>query len=230
MRDSYIRFFSEGYISKEQFFEFGLKETIYSPYEKAEKEWELLKQRVHTNKAVFIRGFGRDANGTHLFQEFYKKLVGNENVKKDPTNNAEPTKIVRDLTGYSKAKNNKFEPIRNYQVSHIFGRTKNIYAFTAPWNIVYMPKMLDPFTGHEAKGDMIDEYTILFQKQGYKQFGKLIDDFNDIITKSSFKENLNNCLQDMDNDSSFEKKDIDKLIKAVHDEFKPIEIQAYQTH
>jgi hypothetical protein len=38
MRDSYIRFFSEGYISKEQCFEFGLKETIYAPYEKVEQE------------------------------------------------------------------------------------------------------------------------------------------------------------------------------------------------
>ncbi|MFT4807950.1 MAG: hypothetical protein ACI9LX_001273, partial [Paraglaciecola sp.] len=37
MRDSYIKFFSEGHISKEQFFEFGLKETIYAPYEKAER-------------------------------------------------------------------------------------------------------------------------------------------------------------------------------------------------
>lgn len=47
----------------------------------------------------------------------------------------------------------------------MFGRTKNIYAFTAPWNIVYMPKILDPFTGHEAKGEMVDEYRMLFQKQ-----------------------------------------------------------------
>jgi len=147
MRDSYIRFFSKGYISKEQFFEFGLKETIYAPYEKAESEWNRLKQRIENNQEVFIRGFGRDANGTHLFQELYARLVGNHNVKKDPTNNAEPTKIIRELTGYSKTKYSKYELIRNYQISHIFGRTKNIYAFTAPWNIVYMPKMLDPFTG-----------------------------------------------------------------------------------
>jgi len=34
MRDSYMKFFSEGYISKEQFFEFGLKETIYVDFNK----------------------------------------------------------------------------------------------------------------------------------------------------------------------------------------------------
>ncbi len=124
MRDSYIRFFSEDYISKDQFFEFGLKETIYSPYEKAESEWNQLKHRIHNNGVVFIRGFGRDANGTHLFQKLYANLLGNTNVKKDPTNNAEPTKLIRELTRYSKTKNSKYEIIRNYQISHIFGRTK----------------------------------------------------------------------------------------------------------
>jgi hypothetical protein len=226
MRDSYIRFFSEGYISKEQFFEFGLKETIYVPFDQAEREWESLKKRITNNEEVFIRGFGRDANGTHLFQELYERLVGNSNVKKDSTNNAEPTKIIRELTGYSKTKSSKHELIRNYQISHIFGRTKNVYAFTAPWNIVYMPKMLDPFTGHEAKGDMIDEYTILFQKQGYKQFGKLIDDFNEIISNPNFIDKLNYCLDELSRDDSFKTKDIEKLKTAVTNEFMPIEIQA----
>jgi len=226
MRDSYIRFFSEGYISKEQFFEFGLKETIYAPFDQAEREWESLKKRITNNEEVFIRGFGRDANGTHLFQEFYEHLVGNSNVKKDSTNNAEPTKIIRELTGYSKTKSSKHELIRNYQISHIFGRTKNVYAFTAPWNIVYMPKMLDPFTGHEAKGDMIDEYTILFQKQGYKQFGKLIDDFNEIISNPNFIDKLNYCLDELSRDDSFKTKDIEKLKTAVINEFMPIETQA----
>jgi len=224
MRDSYKIFFDEGHITKEQFFEFGLSETIYSPYEKAEIEWDILKHRIHNNKPVYIRGFGRDANGAHLFQELYKRFLNNENVKKDPTNNAEPTKIVRDLTGYSKAKNNKYEPIRNYQVSHIFGKTKNVYAFTAPWNIVYMPKMLDPFTGHEAKGDMIDEYTFLFQKQGYDKFGKLIDDFNEIVTSQLFNESLESCLKDLASDSLYDFKEIEKLKKSVKEEFSPIEI------
>lgn len=226
MRDSYIRFFSECSITKEHFFEFGLKETIYAPYDKAEQNWNQLKNRIQNNEEVFIRGFGRDANGTHLFQELYQRMLGNSKVKKDPTNNAEPAKIIKELTGYSKTKNSKYELIRNYQISHIFGRTKNLYAFTAPWNIVYMPKMLDPFTGHEAKGEMIDEYTLLFQKQGYMQFEKLIDDFNEIITDENFKNNLSYCLDSLNSDNSFEKKDIEKLKASVQNEFMPIEIQA----
>jgi len=224
MRDSYIRFFSEGYISKEQLFEFGLNETIYAPIDQAEREWESLKKHIINNEEVFIRGFGRDANGTYLFQELYGCLIGNSNVKKDPTNNAEPTKIIRELTRYSKTKSSKYKFIRNYQISHIFGRTKNVYAFTAPWNIVYMPKMLDPFTGHEAKGDMIKEYKILFQKQGYKKFAKLIDDFNEIMSNSNFIDKTNSCLDELSRDNSFKTKDFEKLKKAVKNEFMPIEI------
>jgi hypothetical protein len=87
-----------------------------------------------------------------------------------------------------------------------------------------MPKMLDPFTGHEAKGEMIDEYTSLFQKQGYNQFARLIDEFNEIITNQSFQEKLRGCLEDLSADESFDNKDIDKLKKAVYNEFMPIEI------
>ena len=225
MRDSYIRFFSEGYISKEQFFEFGLKETIYPTLDKAEKSWMILKNNIINNLPVYIRGFGRNGSNTHLFQEFYKRTLINTNVKKDPTNNTEPTKIIRDLTGYSKVSNKNFESIRNYQVSHIFGRTKNIYAFTAPWNIVYTPKILDPFTGHEAQGELIDEYTILFQKQSYMKFSRLIEDFNQIITEASFRDKLHSTLQELSMASSFELIDIEKFKKAVSDQFKPIEVQ-----
>jgi len=223
MRDSYLRFFSEGYVSKDDFFEFGLKETIYSPYNKAAQAWDQLKRRICNNEEVFIRGFGRNASGTHLYQWFYNSLLGNEHVQKDSTNNAEPTKIIRGLTGYSKTKKSRFELIRNYQVSHVFGRTKNIYAFTAPWNIVYMPKMLDPFTGHESTREMTDEYTALFQRKSYNYFAGLIDDFNAIITKPSFAQKLSDSLAAMESDNSFTQADIDKLRKSVNYEFSPIE-------
>jgi hypothetical protein len=228
MRDSYLRFFEEGYISKEQFFEFGLKEIIYSPYDKAEVEWTELKRKILNNDEVYIRGFGRDASGTYLFQDLYKQLVGNSNVIKDPTNNAEPTKVIKELTGYSKTKSSNYELIRNYQISHVFGRTKNVYAFTAPWNLVYIPKILDPFTGHEAKGELIHEFTFLFRQQTYKKFEILIDDFNEIVSNASFIDNLDNCLSSMEMSNSYSKQDIVKLRTSVKVEFMPIGINAYR--
>ena len=222
MRDSYERFFSQGYISKDQFFEFGLNETIYAPLDKSEAAWDELKHRVHNNQKVFIRGFGRNSNGTHLFQAFYADVLENNQVTVDPTNNAQPTKLIRDLTGYSKTKSSKHEPIQNYQLSHIFGRTKNVFAFTAPWNIVYMPKILDPFTGHEAKGSMIDEYKDIFQNQSFKHFEPLINDYNSLITSSKLVDSIHQYLDKIEQDKSLDEKDVRKLRASILEEITPI--------
>ena len=217
MIDSYEKFLTK-YVSKEDFFDFGLCETIYIPIDKVQHEWNSLKHRIFEDESVFIRGFGRDAAGTHLFLEFYKKVFQNNNIIKDPTNNQQPTKLLESLTGLKKNKD-----IRNYQVSHIFGRTKNIFTFTAPWNIVFMPKLLDPFTGHEAKGDMVDEYQKLFQQQSYDKFKPFIDEFNDIITDSHLVQAIENYFEEL-HDTNEDTKMVKKFEKAVREEFSPIEL------
>ena len=224
MRDSYERFLSEGYISKEQLFDFGSRETIYAPFEKAKHGWEDLKQRIKTNQPVYIRGFGRNGTGSAMFQEFYKSVLGNENVTIDPTNNYEPTKVIRDMTGYSKIKSAMYEPIRNYQISHIFGRTKNIFTFTAPWNIVYLPKIIDPFTGHEARGDLSDEYEAIFKQKSYSHFEPLIEDYNRLVSDSEFMQRVYSYLDDISHRDLYSKKNLDRLIKSVREELTPISI------
>lgn len=64
-------------------------------------------------------------------------------------------------------------------MSHVFGRTKNVYCFTAPWNIVFLPKIVDPLSGHEAKGDAASEFKSRFQKQIFEKFEAQILDFNE---------------------------------------------------
>ncbi len=215
--DSYEKFLTK-YVSKEDFFDCGLSETIYISPKKVEKEWSNLKNRISENESVFIRGFGRDAAGTHLFLDFYKKIFHTNNILKDPTNNQQPTKLIETLTGLKKNKD-----IRNYQVSHIFGRTKNIFTFTAPWNIVFMPKILDPFTGHEAKGNMVDEYQKLFQEQSYEKFKPFIDEYNDIITDVNLIQSIENYFEELHNTNE-DMKIIKKFEKAVREELSPIEL------
>jgi len=125
------------------------------------------------------------------------------------------------MTGFSKTKHSKYNRIRNYQVSHIFGRTKNVFAFTAPWNIAYTPKLLDPFTGHEANGSMVKEFTTLFQKQAHVRFEKLIDDFNEIVSGQDFLDRIASCTQEL---KGYTSEDIQKLEKAIAENFKPIEL------
>jgi hypothetical protein len=229
VRDSYERFFSEGYISKEKFFDFGIRETIYAPLDKAKEGWEELKHRIKNNGQVWMRGFGRNGKGSPLFKDFYAQALGNKNVTIDRTNNNKPGTVIRKMTGYSKRKSSnhkssKHKPIRNYQVSHIFGRTKNIYLFTAPWNIVYLPKIIDPFTGHEAKGDLIDEYQTMFQQKSYVRFEALIEDYNQIISGTDFQQRVDAYFENISNSNSHSQDDIDKLIKSVREELSPIAV------
>ena len=218
MIDSYEKFLTK-YVSKEDFFDFGLSETIYISSEKVKIEWENLKNRIYTNQEVFIRGFGRDASGTHLFLNFYKKVFNNDNVLKDPTNNAKPTKLIETLTDLKKNKD-----IRNYQVSHVFSKTKNIFTFTAPWNIVFMPKILDPFTGHEAKGTMVEEYQRLFKQQTYEKLKNFINEYNDIMSDVNLVNTIDEYFEELYNTGNRNDKIIKKFKKAVIEEFSPIEI------
>ena len=66
MRDSYINFLNRMEITKDDFFEFGLNETIYAKEKLANKCWVDLKKRIETNQTVYIRGFGRNASAFGL--------------------------------------------------------------------------------------------------------------------------------------------------------------------
>ena len=223
MLDSYENFLLEFRIPIDQFLDFGIKSVIYIPADIAKENWDSLKIKISNEEEVFVRGFGRDSKKTPLLLDFYKHLLGNSHVYKDSSNNSQPTKMIKELSGYSKVKSSKYELIRNYQISHIYGRTKNIYAFTAPWNIAYIPKIYDPFTGHEAKGDMVKEFSSRLKIQTYKKFKPLIEDFNNIVTRSVFTDKLNKSLDILNNDNkNFTQKQLNKLNESIKSEFLPI--------
>lgn len=145
--DSYEQLLTHFNIDKASFLEWGISSIIFPPVDKVALKWKDLKNRIFYNEQVYIRGYGRDAHGTDLYIKLYEKLFDNSKVKKDPTNNSVPHRLIQQLTGLERNKH-----LYNYQVSHIWGHTKNIFLFEAPWNICYMPKVMDPFTGHETKG------------------------------------------------------------------------------
>ncbi len=181
-KDSYQEFLSYFKIDKESFFEWGISSTIFPSVDKVKVEWELLKERIFNNKAVYIRGYGKNAHATQLYQNLYANILNNTNVKKDPTNNAVPHKLIERVTGLKRNKN-----IYNYQVSHIGGRTKNIFLFEAPWNICYMPKLMDPFTGHGTKGVWPVEYQKMFFRKARELYKPFIDDYNQLLVTLEIK-------------------------------------------
>lgn len=140
---------------------------------------------MFSNEKVYIRGAGRDAKGTQIYLDFYKRVFENYNIKKDLTNNLHPQKIIHELTGYQRNKN-----LLNYQVSHIFGKTKNPLLFGAPWNIALIPKIIDPFTGHETKGQWPVEYQKKFMSMVKERYDKYIKEYNAIIRSLDIEPHL----------------------------------------
>lgn len=174
--DSYEAFLRDFKIDKKAFLEWGISSTIFPPVSNVEKEWILLKKRILNNEKVCIRGYGRDSHGTQLYQKLYQELFRNFHVEKDADNNREPHKRIQALTGYKRNVD-----LFNYQVSHIWGRTKNIFLFEAPWNLCYTPKIMDPFTGHETKGDWPVEYQKLFFSKARELYQPFIDEYNELL-------------------------------------------------
>jgi len=182
MRDAYDNLFK--HIDKNNFFKTSLEDIIYIEPKKVQVQWNELQKDIFENRIIHIRGYGRDAKKTQYFITLYKHLFGNENVVKDSTNNAQPTKLIKCNTAFCKitedGKNGK-ERIRNYQVSHLFGRTKNPLLFNCAWNIAYIPKYLDPFTGHETQGDYSFEFKNLILPHLKNEFGEYIAEYNEIV-------------------------------------------------
>ena len=174
--DRYNQFFD--YVKKEDFFNFGIKNIITIDKETVSLLWKNLLNNINSkSKDLYIISFGRNGSGNDSFRRLYKEILDIE-INYDPTNNQKPTQLIEKNTIYRKNKN-----IFNYQVSHVFGNTKNVYCFTAPWNIVYIPKILDPFTGHEAKGEYIEEFKILFYNLILQKFSNEIEEYNNIMEK-----------------------------------------------
>ena len=187
--DSYEQFFK--ICSKDTLFQFGLDNIISIEENQCIKLWNELKQRINNrDDSIYIRSSGRNGVGNNTLLQLYKDIF-NLSVRIDPSNNQQPTKLIETYTGYKKN-----HSIFNYQVAHVFGNTKNIFCFTAPWNIVFIPKIIDPFTGHESKGKYVEEFQKLFQSFIYQKYKSCIDDYNSLMENYLPKINLwlsNNC-------------------------------------
>lgn len=189
-KDSYQVFLDSFGIDKKALYQWGISATIFPSTEMVKAAWDNLKERILTNQKVYIRGYGRDAHGTQLYKDLYKELFGNFHIEKDPTNNAVPRKHIQQLTGLRHNID-----LYNYQVSHIWGHTKNPFMFEAPWNICYTPKLIDPFTGHEAKGVWPKEYQEVFFSYATERYRPFIEEYNQLIGDYRVADRLNSYLQ-----------------------------------
>ena len=183
IEDSYQDFLSSFNIDVNAFINWGIDNAIFPDDKEIKVKWDNLVERITTGcDKVIIRGYGRNAKNTYLFIDMYKEIFPLAKVQVDGTNNAKPKSNLESMTKLKRNKN-----IYNYQISHIFGNIKNVFMFEAPWNICYLPKIMDPFSGHEAKGLLPPKFQVMFQKKVARRYKKYIDAYCDIISKYDVK-------------------------------------------
>jgi len=176
IRDAYEQFFQ--LLPKKTFFDFGISNIITINKEDVHYQWKKLLHKINNfADDLYVRDFGRNGNENNNVKKLYKDVF-NINIQFDPTNNAKPKQLLQTFTEYEVNKT-----IYNYQISHVFGNTKNVYCFTAPWNVVFIPKIIDPFTGHEAKGNYVNEFQDIFRKNIFQKFNNEIMEYNETIKK-----------------------------------------------
>jgi hypothetical protein len=176
LKDSYTDFLENFNIKEEDFLEYGRNSIIYVDYDIAQEEWNKLKNRITNNEKVYIRPYGNNGKNSKIFIDFIKFAFGNEHIIIDKNRNARAQNDLKKYTNLERKKD-----IQNYQVSHIFGRTKNPYMFECPWNIAYIPKIFDPFTGHESNGNWTTKFKNYYIPDVQEKFHNLIEEYNEII-------------------------------------------------
>ncbi len=222
MKDAYDGLFKKYPIS--EFFSDSLDQIIFIESEKLKKNWNEQKRKLLNNEELFIRWYWRDALGTKSFFILYNALFLNEKIQKDPTNNHYPTKLITELTKLSKTNKKdwtNYERIQNYQVSHLFWKTKNPLLFTAAWNIAYIPKYLDPFTGHETQWIYRNEFLALYIPKINLLFKEFIEDYNRFVDEY-ISPNIENSLNIVKEELQMNEKEFIKFKNSVESELSKI--------
>ncbi len=225
IEDSYQAFLKYFKINENDLFSWGINNAIFPDDKEIRIGWDELLERITTGSDyVYIRGYGRDAKNTELFINMYKYLFPLAKIKKDETNNAKPKKNLEKMTMFKRNEN-----LFNYQISHIFGNTKNILLFEAPWNICYLPKLMDPFSGHEAKGLLPPKFQAMFQKKIKTKYRKYIKEYLLLLDKYGIKDKMGEYFIDLKNTPRYKsdgdyKNTIDQFERDAREEFFSIQI------
>lgn len=205
VEDSYSEFLKRFNIKEKDFLEYGNKSIIYVPKDIVKREWENLKHRITNNEEVYIRPYGNNGKNSEIFLKFIKEVFNNSNVKLDKSRNSKPKLCLKKYI-----ENELGKEIQNYQVSHIFGMTKNPYMFECPWNIAYIPKIFDPFTGHESNGEWTQKFQDYYLQDVQDKFQEFIEDYNNIMIENNIVDRIESFVNNLKGYNQKQKKTFKK--------------------
>lgn len=206
VNDSYKEFIDYFGIKKDDLFDYGIQSIICADFDTAKTQYDELKVKLTSNQSLTIRSYGRNGNNSLLYRKMYIEIFGNSSIKIDSTNNAVPRANISKATGHTINGD-----IFNYQVSHVWGKTKNPILFEAVWNICFVPRIIDPFTGHECKGGWNEEFIPKFKEHVYSSFEDVIEDYNQFIRNNNVQNKIREYVKKLRKGGNDDAKLIDRF-------------------
>ncbi len=133
------------------------------------------------------------------YLQLYDVLFPGTTFRFEKIENATPRKLLEVLTDVKDTDTpmEVYLKLRSYQVLHVFKRIHNPYAYLAPWNIIMIPKVLQPFLTYNEKyvepkfmtsgqrffyekhQEELPEFEIRIKKFIYERYKEDIDNFNE---------------------------------------------------
>lgn len=185
--DSYQQFCDDFHITPDELYQFGIRRSIFATPESAWSQWQSLKRALQGESELRIRKYGRAANNP--FIAMYKHIFPQAQILEDSTGNAAPRAIIQKITNHTIN-----TTIYNFEVSHVFGYTKNPLLFNAAWNFFFCPRLIDPFTRHASTGRWPEEYQPLLKEAVITKFSRCISDYNKMLSEMGILDKIENYL------------------------------------
>lgn len=196
----YRHFFDNKEITVKDLWDFTLENMIFID----NQEGIIFSDRVQdylTNgeKGILLAGATNPFEEQIHYKNIYRILFPGVTFKFETIKNATPRKFLEALTGVKETDPPMqiYLKLRSYQVLHIFKRVHNPYAYLAPWNIIFIPKVLAPFLTvnekyviprfltsnqkefYEKHIEELPEFEVAVKRYIYDRYQQEIDDFNE---------------------------------------------------
>ncbi len=193
-RESYQEFFEAFGIMPQAVCDFGLDHSVFAEQGAAMAQWQELKGALLGGRRLHIRAEARNDREFLFYKRLNEHLFQNDALSPDCTGNYYPRRNLERAVGWVVT----IHPSRdtgvlvNYQTSHVLsGRTHNPLLYSAVWNIVFTPKIIDPFTGDEAHGPAALLFRDAFINSIRVRFADCIEDYNNFLNVHNIEDRIN---------------------------------------
>lgn len=194
-RESYSEFFETFGIMPQAICDFGLENSVFAEPDVAWEQWERLKKALFDDLLyIRARGIGDQDREFQFYKRLHTYLFENGRLERDPNGNHHPRQNLQRAVGWVVTIHPKEDTgvLVNFQTSHVLsGRTHNPLLYSAVWNIVFTPKIIDPLTGDEAHGEVAKLFREVFLKKIHTRFAKCIEDYNRFIDEQKILSRIN---------------------------------------